>query len=52
MIAIDGKYLTSPAIVCSGNNMDLSEEEMHRQTLKVMDALVRQAKKGKTAQRK
>ena len=52
MIAIDGKYLTSPAIVSSGNNMDLSEEEMHRQTLKVMDALVRQAKKGKTAQRK
>ena len=52
MIAIDGKYLTSPAIVSSGNNMDLSEEEMHRQTLKVMDALVRQAKKEKTAQRK
>ena len=52
MIAIDGKYLTSPAIVGSGNNMDLSEEEMHRQTLKVMDALVRQAKKEKTAQRK
>ena len=52
MIAIDGKYLTSPAIVSSGNNMDLSESEMHQQTLKVMDALVRQAKKGKTAQHK
>lgn len=52
MIAIDGKYLTSPAIVSSGNNMDFSEEEMHRQTLKVMDALVRQAKKDKAAQHK
>ena len=52
MIAINGKYLTSPAIVSSGNNMDLSEAEMHQQTLKVMDALVRQAKKEKAAPHK
>ena len=52
MIVIDGKYLTSPAIVSSGNNMDLSETEMHQQTLKVMDALVRQAKKEKTSRHK
>lgn len=36
MIIIDGKYLTSPAIVSSGNQMDLTEQEMHVQTLKVM----------------
>lgn len=52
MIAINGKYLTSPAIVSSGNNMDLSEAEMHQQTLKVMDALVRQAKKEKASPHK
>ncbi len=48
MIVIDGKYLTSPAIVSSGNEMDLSEEEMHMQTLKVMDALVKQSLKEKS----
>ena len=52
MIAINGKYLTSPAIVSSGNNMDLSEAEMHQQTRKVMDALVRQAKKEKASPHK
>ena len=48
MIVIDGKYLTSPAIVSSGNNMDLSEGEMHVQTLKVMDTLVQQSLKEKS----
>lgn len=47
MIVIDGRYLTSPAIISSGNDMDLTEEEMHVQTLKVMDALVKQAQKEK-----
>lgn len=48
MIVIDGRYLTSPAIVSSGNSMDLSEEEMHTQTLKVMDVLVQQSMKEKS----
>ena len=52
MIIIDGKYLTSPAIVSSGNQMDLTEQEMHVQTLKVMDALVAKAQKEKAAARK
>lgn len=52
MIAIDGKYLTSPAIVSSGNDMDLSEEEMHTQTLKVMDILVNKVLKEKSSARK
>ena len=52
MIIIDGKYLTSPAIVSSGNQMDLTEQEMHGQTLKVMDALVAKAQKEKAAPRK
>lgn len=52
MIIIDGKYLTSPAIVSSGNQMDLTEQEMHVQTLKVMDALVAKAQKEKAASRK
>ncbi|WP_005878530.1 thiol:disulfide interchange protein DsbA/DsbL [Oxalobacter paraformigenes] len=52
MIAIDGKYLTSPAIVSSGNDMDLSEEEMHTQTLKVMDVLVNKVLKEKSSARK
>lgn len=47
MIVVDGKYLTSPAIVSSGNSMDLSEEEMHSQTLKVMDILVQRSLKEK-----
>lgn len=47
MIVIDGQYLTSPAIVSSGNQMDLTEREMHVQTLKVMDALVAKAQKEK-----
>ena len=47
MIVIDGQYLTSPAIVSSGNQMDLTEQEMHVQTLKVMDALVAKAQKEK-----
>ena len=52
MIVINGKYLTSPAIVSSGNKMDLSEQEMHTQTLKVMDALVARSLKEKPAHRK
>ena len=52
MIIIDGKYLTSPAIVSSGNQMDLTEQEMHVQTLKVMDALVAKAQKEKAVSRK
>lgn len=45
MIIIDGRYQTSPAIVSSGNNMDLTEKEMHKETLKVMDYLVRRSLK-------
>lgn len=52
MIVVDGRYLTSPAIVSSGNDMDLSEEEMHVQTLKVMDVLVNKALKEKPSARK
>ena len=52
MIVIDGKYLTSPAIVSSGNDVDLSEEEAHAQTLKVMDALVGKALKERSSAKK
>ncbi len=48
MIIIDGRYQTSLAIVSSGNNLDLPEEEMHAQTLKVMEALVMRVLKEKS----
>lgn len=45
MIAIDGRFITSPAIVSNGIKQNMSEAELQAATLKVMDALVAKARK-------
>ena len=44
MIVIDGKYVTSLAMVAQGNNLN-SDEKIYAATFKVMDYLVEQAHK-------
>lgn len=48
LIAIDGRYITSPALVAGSSlRRNMSEAELQTATLSVMDALVDKAKKEK-----
>jgi len=47
MIAIDGKYVTSPTMANEGSKSATSEAELHAQAVQVMDFLVAKAKAEK-----
>lgn len=47
LIAIDGRFLTSPVQADAGSKTASSEAELHNQVLQVMDALVAKAKAEK-----
>ena len=51
MVIIDGKYVTSPAIVAEGNKLN-ADAEIYAATFKVMDWLVDQAYKNPAAAKK
>jgi thiol:disulfide interchange protein DsbA len=47
MIAIDGRYMTSPYHAHLGENKNVSEAEQQQEALQVMDFLVSKAKADK-----
>lgn len=47
MIAIDGKYVTSPTMANEGSKAATTEAELHAQAIQVMDILVAKAKAEK-----
>jgi thiol:disulfide interchange protein DsbA len=47
MIAIDGKYVTSPTMANEGSKSANTEAELHAEGLQVMDILVAKAKAEK-----
>lgn len=47
LIAIDGKYITSPTMANEGSKSATSEAQLHAQALQVMDLLVAKAKAEK-----
>ncbi len=51
MVVIDGRFVTSPAIISEGNKVDMSEQEAINGTLKVLDNLVNRALKERATKR-
>ena len=47
MVIVDGKYMTSLAIVSEGNKADMSEKEAINATIKVLDNLVKKTLRGR-----
>lgn len=52
MVAIDGRYMTSPSQASEGDKTLQTEEQMQQGALKVMDFLVAKAKADKAAEKK
>jgi len=51
MIVIDGRFVTSPAIISEGNKADMNEQEAINGTLKVLDNLVNRTLKERARKR-
>ena len=51
MIVIDGRFVTSPAIISEGNKADMNEQEAINGTLKVLDNLVNRTLKERASKR-
>ena len=43
MVVVDGRFVTSPAIISEGNKTEMTEQEAINGTLKVLDNLVNRA---------